>query len=236
MTISTEEIRKTITERGLDCVSDVEGLKLLARLEQAEKERDALRALVVMRFDLGCPPQFTQGHDLHELTEPVTAEHCRWFVAEIERLRTDCDDLRAEVIHIKEVEFPRKAQAVADGWRGKCERLEAKVAEMEIGKREISEAHNVAKRRLSALAGENIALRAKVVEMGRQEPVAWYSKQYGFVYMSRHSSQFKHGSILYLRNGTPAWRIEGGSKVALLDMASLPHGTVFYALPGAKGE
>lgn len=30
------------------------------------------------------------------------------------------DNLRAEVIHIKEVEFPRKAQAVADGWRGKC--------------------------------------------------------------------------------------------------------------------
>ena len=44
MTISTEEIRKTITERGLDCVSDVEGLELLARLERAEKERDALRA------------------------------------------------------------------------------------------------------------------------------------------------------------------------------------------------
>lgn len=41
------------------------------------------------------------------------------------------DNLRAEVIHIKEVEFPRKAQAVADGWRGKCERLEAKIAEME---------------------------------------------------------------------------------------------------------
>lgn len=46
MTISTEEIRKTITGRGLDCVSDVEGLELLARLERAEKERDALRAKV----------------------------------------------------------------------------------------------------------------------------------------------------------------------------------------------
>ena len=65
--------------------------------EEIEKERDALRALVVMRFDHDYPPQFTQGHDLHELTEPVTAEHCRWFVAEIERLRTDCDALRAKV-------------------------------------------------------------------------------------------------------------------------------------------
>ena len=46
MTISMEEIRKTITERGLDCVSDVEGLELLARLERAEKERDALRARI----------------------------------------------------------------------------------------------------------------------------------------------------------------------------------------------
>ena len=97
---------------------------LIDRLEAAEKERDALRSLVVMRFDRDHPPQFTQGYDTHELTEPVTAEHCRWFVAEIERLS-------AEVAHIKEVEFPRKAQAVADGWRGKCERLEAKIAEME---------------------------------------------------------------------------------------------------------
>lgn len=79
-------------------------------------------------------------------------------------------------------------------------------------------------------------LRAKVDAMERQEPVAWYSKQYGFVYMSRQPSQFEHGSILYLRNGVPAWRIEGGSKVALLDIASLPHGTVFYTLLGSKGE
>lgn len=70
---------------------------LMAKLEAAEKERDALRALVVMRFDHDYPPQFTQGHDLHELTEPVTAEHCRWFVAEIERLRTACDALRAKI-------------------------------------------------------------------------------------------------------------------------------------------
>ena len=98
--------------------------KLWEQYVALEKERDALRSLVVMRFDHDHPPQFTQGYDTHELTEPVTAEHCRWFVAEIERLS-------AEVAHIKEVEFPRKAQAVADGWRGKCERLEAKIAEME---------------------------------------------------------------------------------------------------------
>ena len=98
--------------------------KLWEQYVALEKERDALRSLVVMRFDHDHPPQFTQGYDTHELTEPVTAEHCRWFVAEIERLS-------AEVAHIKEVEFPRKAQAVADGWRGKCERLEAKIEAME---------------------------------------------------------------------------------------------------------
>ena len=48
-----------------------------------------------------------------------------------DEFKKERDALRAEVIHIKEVEFPRKAQAVADGWRGKCERLEAKIAEME---------------------------------------------------------------------------------------------------------
>lgn len=82
---------------------------------------------------------------------------------------------------------------------------------------------------------ERDALRAKIEQSDQMEPVAWYSKQYGFVYMSRQPSQFEHGSILYLRNGAPAWCIEGGSKVALLDIASLPHGTVFYTLPGAKG-
>lgn len=66
-------------------------------LNAAAHERDALRALVVMRFDHDYPPQFTQGHDLHALAEPVTAEHCRWFVAEIERLRTDCDALREKI-------------------------------------------------------------------------------------------------------------------------------------------
>ena len=78
--------------------------ELLARLEAAEKEREKLRTLVVMRCDLDCPPQFTQGHEFHEFTEPVTAEHCRWFVAEIERLRTDCDALHAKIEQMEKQE------------------------------------------------------------------------------------------------------------------------------------
>ena len=74
------------------------------RCDEFKKEVDALRTLVVMRFDHDYPPQFTQGHNLHELTEPVTAEHCRWFVAEIERLRTDCDALRAKIEQMEQQE------------------------------------------------------------------------------------------------------------------------------------
>ena len=89
--------------------------------EEIEKERDALRALVVMRFDHDYPPQFTQGHDLHELTEPVTAEHCRWFVAEIERLRTDCDALRAKIEAMEQQEPVSWADAFGEPFRQKSE-------------------------------------------------------------------------------------------------------------------
>ena len=53
--------------------------------EQVKK----LEALVVMRCDLDVPPQFSQGLQSHEVLEPVTAEHCQWFVAEIEKLRKE---------------------------------------------------------------------------------------------------------------------------------------------------
>lgn len=82
--------------------------EILDHLEATEKERDALRALVVMRFDLDCPPQFTQGYELHDLIDPVTAEHCRWFVAEIERLRDDCDALRADKATLQQMTYSLK--------------------------------------------------------------------------------------------------------------------------------
>ena len=44
------------------------------------------------------------------------------------------------------------------------------LVQSEIGKREISEAHNAVTRRLSVLADENTALRAKIAEMERQAP------------------------------------------------------------------
>ena len=71
---------------------------------------------------------------------------------------------------------------------------------------------------------------ALIAEIAKQnEPVGWYSKQYGFCYMHKQPYQFKVGSILYLKDGTPAWRIESAcSKTALINMANIPHGTVFY--------
>ena len=57
--------------------------------EQVKK----LEALVVMRCDLDVPPQFSQGLQSHEVLEPVTAEHCQWFVAKIEKLTKERDEL-----------------------------------------------------------------------------------------------------------------------------------------------
>ena len=69
----------------------------LARLEAAEKERDALRAqiermerlsqMVVTTFSHDDPPTFRQGVPTHEIEDVVTADQCSWLVAEIRRLR-----------------------------------------------------------------------------------------------------------------------------------------------------
>ena len=65
------------------------------------------------------------------------------LMAKLEAAEKERDELRNEIACVKEVEFPRKAQAVADAWKGKCERLEA----------------------------ERDALRANIAEMEKQEPV-----------------------------------------------------------------
>lgn len=67
-----------------------------SELNAVANERDALRSLVVMRFDHDHPPQFIQGYSPHELNEPVTADHCRWFVAEIERLRAKIEQMEKQ--------------------------------------------------------------------------------------------------------------------------------------------
>ena len=80
------------------------------------------------KADGGYGPQQEANARLIAAANPATISE---LLDRLEAAEKERDELHAEVIHIKEVEFPRKAQAVADGWRGKCERLEAKIAEME---------------------------------------------------------------------------------------------------------
>lgn len=51
----------------------------------------------------------------------------------LETLRTKVAALEAELANIKEVEFPKRVANVAEGWRGKCERLEAENAALRDG-------------------------------------------------------------------------------------------------------
>ena len=95
---------------------------LRAKIEAAEKERDNANAAAA--------GVALKAQKLEE-DRAIDTQRMAILVAELNGAERERDALRAEVIHIKEVEFPRKAQAVADGWRGKCERLEAKIAEME---------------------------------------------------------------------------------------------------------
>ena len=80
------------------------------------------------KADGGYGPQQEANARLIAAANPATISE---LLDRLEAAEKERGALRAEVIHIKEVEFPRKAQAVAGGWRGKCERLEAKIAEME---------------------------------------------------------------------------------------------------------
>ena len=80
------------------------------------------------KADGGYGPQQEANVRLIAAANPDTISE---LLDRLEAAEKERDELRAEVIHIKEVEFPRKAQAVADGWRGKCERLEAKIEAME---------------------------------------------------------------------------------------------------------
>ena len=44
---------------------------------------------------------------------------------DLNRIKAERDRLAAELAHTKEVEFPRKVESVAEGWRKKCDRLAA---------------------------------------------------------------------------------------------------------------
>ncbi len=75
----------------------------------------------------------------------AAADEIERLAARLEAAEKERDALRNEIACVKEVEFPRKAQAVADAWKGKCKRLEA----------------------------ERDALHAKIEQMEKQEPAGY---------------------------------------------------------------
>ena len=120
--------------------------------------------------------------------------------SELNAVAKERDALRNEIAYVKEVEFPRKAQAVADAWKGKCKRLEVERDALRAENAALVDDMNLLRNNNTALrskieAAENDAahqkalaasalrvaegwerkcgeLRAKVAEIGQQELVA----------------------------------------------------------------
>jgi DNA repair exonuclease SbcCD ATPase subunit len=99
MTTSLDTIRYHSGIAGEEVADMVDSLEqeVSTLREQVKK----LEALVVMRCDLDVPPQFSQGLQSHELLEPVTAEHCKWFVGEIAGLREQVEKLTEESVVLR---------------------------------------------------------------------------------------------------------------------------------------
>ena len=134
---------------------------------------------------------------------------------EIERLRIEIEALRAEVIRIKEVEFPRKAQAVADAWKGKCERLEAKVAEME-------------KQRPAAWCATDET--GTVVEaLGMNQ-----SRRFDTALYLSHGAQNVPKAVAYLDLGTGGY-MDIGTDLTDEALAALPKGKHMLGIVGTYG-
>ena len=77
-----------------------------------------------------------------------------------------------EVAHIKEVEFPRKARAVAAGWETKCARLEQERDALRDRLALESQENGALRDSVDRACEERDALRAKIEAMEKQEPVA----------------------------------------------------------------
>ena len=83
---------------------------MAAEIESLREQVERLKALVVMRCDLDVPPQFSQGLQSHEALEPVTAEHCQWFVAKIEKLTKERDELKTVPMKYRRMQFNAELQ------------------------------------------------------------------------------------------------------------------------------
>lgn len=204
--------------------------ELLDRLEAAEKSRDDLLACLGEWLDKTKWVQ--QGSNEGTISAKYLGLHradvMSSLLGEAEKER---DALRNEIACVKEVEFPRKAQAVADAWKGKCERLEA---ERDALRAELAQLHKEADQFGDGIDWIQRALQAeaKIEEMERQEPAG-----YGVRYVEPATGEEDWDSIWihrvfaedHIKDFTQAY-VDMGEPVGALTVVPL------YALPGAQAQ
>ena len=138
--------------------------ELLDRLESAEA--DALEQSRLLGMGASREAALMARLEAAEKSDAESIAMYRKARDERDALRTRIEAAEKEIAHIKEVEFPRKARAVAVGWEMKCIRLEQ---ERTIDEQRIADLMA----ELNRVGQENEELRARIDEMERQEPVAW---------------------------------------------------------------
>lgn len=82
-------------------------------------------------------------------------------VAYTRALEAYCDGLVEEIAHVKEVEFPRKTEAVAAGWRSKLAVAQKKADDLE----KFIEGKNGYKERIAFLYEENLRLGNEQIDL-----------------------------------------------------------------------
>ena len=132
----------------------------------------------------------------------------------LEAAEKECDELHNEIACVKEVEFPRKAQAVADAWKGKCERLEAERDALRAALQHEADC-------VEAVKSEIEALRAKIAAMEQQKPARLVTPT-AYRWRYRGAVKWQYGE---LTEETARVAKEHNHEVQPL-----------YLAPGAKGE
>ncbi len=162
--------------------------------------------------------------DINELREAIQTfgsqaineDDLNELIDRLEAAEKERDELRNEIACVKEVEFPRKVQAVADAWKGKCERLEAQCDAAEAEALEQARLNGMGAERELALMAKLEAAEKEIAAMKQQEPVAW-------LHETRRDSDVVTDAVKHV------W---GKAAVGSMAAYSIP----LYALPGAKGD
>ena len=153
-------------------LTDSEGFTYPPVIATAEDNDTPLWAENISFIAAVNPAMLNELLDRLEAAEKSDAESIAMYRKardERDALRTRIEAAEKEIAHIKEVEFPRKARAVAVGWEMKCIRLEQ---ERTIDEQRIADLMA----ELNRVGQENEELRAKIEAMEKQEPVRTQSR------------------------------------------------------------